>query len=263
MSKRIDWWDVLDLFCWGLETISRPTLHRTLYGYDADRYRTIDPSFWRRMEKERWVARTGRGANAKFTITPTGRKRCADTNPRASWDRVWDRKWRLVTFDVPEVRNHDRVTLWRQLRARNMGLLQQSVWVWPHGVETILEEVIQAIGIPECFAGFECTRIFLCTDEEIVRVSWDFAAIDRAHQGYLKKADGFLRAIRNAANETVLARVVREERWAYRDALSADPLLPRQLWPGTYRGSAVCEHHEAIRAELRRCFARLLPNESV
>src|SRR5437870_2045408 len=124
MPKTIDWWEVLDLFCWGFETLSRPSIARALRGFDEDRYQTLGPGFWRRLECEQWVTRSGHAAKAQFTITEKGRQQCAEPDPRVSWDRSWDHKWRILTFDVPEVHSKDRVALWRELRARRLGLLQ-------------------------------------------------------------------------------------------------------------------------------------------
>src|ERR1041385_4734848 len=142
MRRKIDWWFVLDIFCWGIDTLGRPTVGRALRGYDDDRYRTVSPSFWQRLESEEWVTRNGRGANARFTITAKGRQRCAEIDPRVSWNKPWDRKWRVVTFDVPETRAWDRVALWREFRARKLGFLQRSVWVWPSPIDEILQEII-------------------------------------------------------------------------------------------------------------------------
>ncbi len=50
----------------------------------------------------------------------------------------WDKKWRIVIFDIPEararLRRHLAVTL------RNIGLyrLQDSVWVFPHDTEELI-----------------------------------------------------------------------------------------------------------------------------
>src|SRR5689334_11503418 len=127
MAAKIDWWEVLDLFCWGLDTLSRPSVARALRGFDEDRYRTLGPKFWRRLEAEEWVRRSGQGSEARFTITSKGRDRCRSREARVQWDRAWDQKWRIVTFDVPEIRSKDRVALWREFRNCKLGMLQRSV----------------------------------------------------------------------------------------------------------------------------------------
>lgn len=259
MKPKIDWWEVLDFFCWGLETLGRPSISRALRGFDEDRYRALGPNFWQKLESEQWLLRRGRGANAQFTITEKGKQQCAEANPHLNWDDPWDGRWRLVTFDVPEVRSKDRVALWRELRARRFGLLQRSVWIWPRPMEAILGEIIHARGIPECFVGFECSRVFLCTHKELVKTAWDFASIRRDHEGYLKRANSLLGALAKAPNLTALAAAARIERLAYEKAIEHDPLLPRILWPAGYLGPKVWEWHSEARVALRHQFTRVLP----
>jgi DNA-binding transcriptional regulator PaaX len=252
MAIKIDWWAVLDFFCWGIDTLGRPSISRALRGYDDERHDSAGKWFFFRLESEGLATRRGRGANAQFTITEKGRQRCAEFDPRPSWNGPWDRQWRIVSYDVPELRRKDRLALWRELRARKLGYLQRSVWIWPHRMEAILEEVIQASGVPECFAGFECGRLFLCTDEEIVRTAWDFEGIQRSQAVYVKKSGAFRNAIRTAADLGALVRAAHEERLAYHAAMENDPFLPRVLWPKGYLGLKVQELHEEARAELTR-----------
>ena len=204
--------------------------------------------------------RRGRGAQTRFTITPKGRQHCAMPDPYDRWWMGWDQQWRLITFDVPEARRRDRVTLWRELRARRLGLLQRSVWIWPHSVEKILHDVIRATGGPECFAGFECSRVFLCTNTDLVRTAWDFDAIHRAHHGYLTQMNELLVGIRGATTLETLARAVRRERLVYEGAMSRDPLLPNALWPKGYLGHKVWENHARARAGVKTRLVQLLRN---
>jgi DNA-binding transcriptional regulator PaaX len=229
-----------------------------LRGFDEDRDFSLAATFWRRMEAERWVKRKGRGAAAEFTITEKGRQRCAEADPTVDWARRWDSRWRLVTFDVPEHRRKERKALWRELRARRLGYLQQSVWVWPHDIEPILREIIQAQGIPECFAGFECARLFLCTNQEIVLAAWDFKTLKRTHETYLKQVAVLTQKLRGAPDLTSLARHVRDERLAHAHAIESDPLLPKALWPRGYRGEAVLRAHREARAVLRQRLPQLI-----
>jgi len=258
VAGKIDWWEVLDLFCWGFEKLSRPTLRNLLGDFDHEHERVLDPYFWRRLEAEQWVTRTGRGSNAQFTITAKGKQCCAESDPSLRWKQPWDGRWRIVTFDVPEQRRKDRVTLWRELRDRRLGLLQRSVWIWPGDLEPILQEIIQASGIPECFAGFECTRLFLCSNAEIVKTAWDFDSICHAQQGYLKKIDSLRERIRHAESLRALGIASKEERMGYSAAFTDDPILPRELWPEDYQGDKVCDTHKKARVELSTTLKQLM-----
>jgi len=203
------------------------------------------------LERERWVARSRRGREVRFAITAAGTQVALASDPFSDWNRTWDGKWRVVSYDLPEVRRRERMLLWRELRARKLGLLQRSVWIWPHPVEEILLEVIHAEGIPECFVGLEGQRVFLCSHAELVYAAWDFEEIGRRHERYLKHLAANVKSVRAAANLRKLAGLARVERQAYREAFARDPLLPRALWPPGYRGGEVEQKHRAFCAALR------------
>lgn len=210
------------------------------------------------MVRDEYVTRTGRGSTVEFAITEKGRQRCALPDPTAHWDRTWDNCWRLFTFDIPESRRKDRLTLWRELRSRRLGFLQLSVWISPHDIEAVLNEVVEAHGIPECFAGFECDRLFLCSHAEIVSTAWDFEKIALEQEAYLRQIVGITSGLRGATNLPTLARLARAERLSYEDAMAHDPWLPRVLWPKGYRGEKVHRAHQAVRTELSRRLPQLV-----
>jgi DNA-binding transcriptional regulator PaaX len=205
-----------------------------------------------RLERRGLVERVGRGREAKFRITAAGRGFVPVSEPASHWNKPWDGKWRVFGYDLPESRRKDRVLLWRALRAHKLGWLQRSMWVWPHEVESLLQSIIEAEGIPECFCGFESVRPFLCTSSEIVDSAWDFREIDRRHEMYLTHAVATPSLAKSARDLKGLAHVDRVERQAYQHAFSIDPLLPRVLWPKGYRGADCEKRHQQFRAALCR-----------
>lgn len=210
----------------------------------------------RRLEEEGWVRRKGRGSRARYEILASPEPRETHwRSPRKEWARPWDKLWRVVTFDLPEVRRKDRQRVWRALREHRLGLLQRSVWIWPHDVQGILEEIVEAEGVPECFCGFESQRLFLCTDPEIVASAWDFVEITRRQRAYQQGRAASFRQVKTADRLARLAALAREEVLAYEHAFSLDPLLPRELLPEGYQGETVqCQHeefHQLLRQRLR------------
>lgn len=254
-SRILD--EILDLFLWAGEKLTQPTLRNLLAGYEESLYRQGRLPGIPALERRELISRTGRGVEAVFAITAAGRKRVVRPKPQDSWERSWDGSWRVIAFDLPMVQQRDRYRLWRALRARNIGLLQRSVWIWPHDIEPVLQEIIQAEGVPECFCGFEARRLFLCTHAEIVATAWDFEEIGRRHATYLKHPRLTPRVLDACRDVPSLARWARLEREAYEYALSLDPLLPRALWPASYQGRAVQELHERLRSRLSQRFAAL------
>ncbi len=249
---RIQYEILLQFFFWGLETFSRRDCGLILAGYRQTASERELDRLLARLQHQRLIERRGRGHSAKFTITAAGKQRVRSRDPSSEWDRGWDGKWRAFTFDLPVSRRKDRMVLWRALREHKLGLLQHSVWVWPHEVEPFLQAVIHAHGIPECFCGFEAGRLFLCNDTEVVAASWDFVEIARRQDAYLRHGVANTRSLERARDLRELGRVARVERNAFEYAFSLDPLLPRPLWPASYKGEEVTARRQTFRSCLRR-----------
>ncbi|MBU6388809.1 CRISPR-associated endonuclease Cas2 [Patescibacteria group bacterium] len=52
--------------------------------------------------------------------------------------RRWDRRWRVVTFDVPEKRKNVRASLRRFMNEYGFVRLQDSVWIYPYDCEDLI-----------------------------------------------------------------------------------------------------------------------------
>jgi len=258
VMARLGYEEVLDLFLWTTDMLTRPTLHNLLAGYEEYAHRPGNVHLFLRLEQRRFLERVGKTDKEPiYRITADGIQRARVYDPQADWTRSWDGQWRVVVFDLPEVRRKDRQNLWRTLRARKLGLLQRSVWIWPHPLQPILEEVIQAEGIPECFCGFTARDLFLCSHAEVVASAWDWEEIERAHETYLRHPVLTGHGLADAHTLAQLAALARNERRAYAYAFALDPLLPRALWPKGYRGAEVQRQSDQFRRQLTEKFQAL------
>jgi DNA-binding transcriptional regulator PaaX len=233
-----------------LETFSRQDfalvlagVRKTATGRQLDRL--LD-----RWRQQQIVTRVGRGRNVRFHVTENTSHRVHGTTPAREWDRAWDGKWRVFSFDLPLGDHKERIKLWRHLHAARLGFLQRSVWIWPHDVEAALRNMVEAHGIPECFCGFEVGRLFLCDDRDVVTSAWDWKQIRAVHEQYLQRGAGRLRALSKTDRLGDLLRIAQNEHADYREALKRDPLLPRVLWPVPYLGPAVLTRHDEVQAGL-------------
>ena len=78
---------------------------------------------------------TGAGENALGVIVD---KTCALLQKRA-----WDKKWRIVVFDIPEKYSQLRDKIRGILKRAGFMQLQRSVWVFPHDCEELITFVKQ------------------------------------------------------------------------------------------------------------------------
>jgi DNA-binding transcriptional regulator PaaX len=85
-----------------------------------------------------------------LSITKAGRKRAE----KADFDNLsiakpekWDKKWRLVLFDIPEQHKKGRDYLTHKLKTLGFQQLQQSVWIYPFQCRKEVETVSITFGV--------------------------------------------------------------------------------------------------------------------
>ncbi len=102
-------------------------------------------------------------------------------DPLACWARPWDRRWRLVIFDVPTTRNSARSRLRRYLRNRHFGYLQNSVWISPDPLTEEREILADASTDVESLIFMEAHPCAGEFDTQIAAGDWDFVRINREY----------------------------------------------------------------------------------
>lgn len=61
--------------------------------------------------------------------------------------RKWDKKWRVIIFDIPEKKRKVREQMRRFFVAAGLRRLQDSVWVYPHDCEDIIALLKTEFGV--------------------------------------------------------------------------------------------------------------------
>lgn len=95
-------------------------------------------------------------------ITKKGLKRLKQrefTNLAIPQQQVWDHKWRLVFFDIPEQKRAGRNSLIYKLKAVGFVQLQRSVWCHPFPCRTEIELITSTYDIHKYVSYVEATGI--------------------------------------------------------------------------------------------------------
>lgn len=85
-------------------------------------------------------------------LTTKGRKRLksiALNEIQIETPESWDKKWRIITFDIPKSKNSKRYELLRELNRMGFKKLLQSMWVHPYPCEAQLKRLVLALGLQE------------------------------------------------------------------------------------------------------------------
>lgn len=77
------------------------------------------------------------GGDGRFKFTKKGTLWAQKSSRRyfPLYHRAWDKKWRVVIFDIPQELHRNRVALRRKLKNLGFYMLQKSVFVFPYPCE--------------------------------------------------------------------------------------------------------------------------------
>lgn len=95
-----------------------------------------------RLARKGLVIFEKRGSAKYVRITPEGKRRLAIEQAKALLSvrqkKRWDRRFRMVVFDIPQKRRIVRDQLRSLMREAGFYRLQQSVWVHPYDCEELM-----------------------------------------------------------------------------------------------------------------------------
>ncbi len=106
----------------------------------------------------------------KIKLTERGKNKL---NEIEIWDlkmkkpKKWDRKWRIVIFDIPKEKNKKRDIFRLKLKEFGFYQLQKSVWAFPHECKKEVAILRELLGIPSCVKLI--TTCELEEDEKILK----------------------------------------------------------------------------------------------
>jgi phenylacetic acid degradation operon negative regulatory protein len=231
--------EFLFMLLWTCDMFSRPTWRNLTDSFESWAYRNGFSRQLRRLEQRQLLERQpGHSGDRLHRLTRAGRFHAlGGRDPEARWNRNWDGRWRLVLFDVPRTYNTTRDKLRRYLQRRGFGYLQNSVWITPDPVDEERGLLSGVSANVESLIWFEARPCAGETDAEIVAGAWDFAEINRCYTVYRQVLDRCsCHRFKTKAAAVEFHHWLSEEREAWLNALSRDPLLPKRLLPDSYLG---------------------------
>jgi len=134
-----------------------------LFGLGKKRYnsRTVYKTL-KRLEKQRIVEIREKGDKATITITEKGKKRLLKYNIddiKIKIPKKWDKKWRIVSFDIPERQKNAREALRRKLKELDFFPLQKSLFIFPYSCKNEIDFIAEIFQIENCVIFLETSNI--------------------------------------------------------------------------------------------------------
>lgn len=88
--------------------------------------------------------------NGRYSLTETGGKILRHwqmTDYKIGQPKKWDKKWRVVIFDIPERKRSVRAEVRRIFTEAGFRRLQDSVWIYPYDCEDVIGLMKTDLGI--------------------------------------------------------------------------------------------------------------------
>ena len=131
------------LALWLLDWICRPRMSLVGDTFESWASRNGYLRHIQQLENLRLAERhTTTKAAPPVCITQEGRRiLTGDRDPELHWERRWDGRWHLLTFDLPAYDHTRRKSLYRLLQSHHFGCFQKSVWVTPDSPDATLAQL--------------------------------------------------------------------------------------------------------------------------
>lgn len=104
----------------------------------------------RRLNQKRLIKMTEKNNKLYMEITDNGKRLIRDfdyDNLELPKPKTWDKKWRLVIFDIPENKNKERHALSIKLKDLGFYPLQKSNFIYPYDCQDEIDFVCEFLSI--------------------------------------------------------------------------------------------------------------------
>ena len=165
-------------------------------------------------------------------LTNLGRKKIIRDVPILAFQRKkWDRKWRIVIFDIQEKQRKKRDALRVKLKELGFGQWQKSVYISPHDFGRDMREFLKSCGLLGKVFVLESNVSLLAEAKIIAEKAWFLSKLNKSYQKIFDDWEEKGERGGNGFKKRLKAR--------YLYLLAFDPCLPRELMPKDWAGERV------------------------
>src|ERR1700694_1280622 len=210
-----------------------------------------------RLARESWIKGRRAGSRSFYSLSEAGRTLIAEGTRRIyrTNGRVWDGRWCLLTYTIPEAERGTRDRLRKRLAWLVFGALGGGVYVAPRDVSADVRSLLSTHNAARFARVFRAELGAGHSDSEIVKQCWDLAAIARAYGRFVRHYRArFAADKRRRKGGTLVDRDAFATRFAlthdFRRFPFLDPDLPKELLPKDWAGARARELFENYHALL-------------
>lgn len=213
--------------------------YKNFYGYVPDRFHRhyFYACLWRSL-KTGYITKKIEGDKVILELSTLGKNKLKRKFSYIDFqNKEWDGLWRLVIFDIKEIKKKMRDLFREKLKELGFAQLQKSVWITPHNFLTDMKEFIENIDLKESTILIETEYIFVDDIKEFTAKLWQIEEINALYQDIYEKLLS-VESIRKVRDREQILYSLREE---IVRVYIADPFLPKELLPEDWWGEKVRE----------------------
>ena len=229
--------------------------YESMYGFTPKKYKRHNyyHLVWRTL-KTGYVEKILKDGEVYLRLTSDGQNKVIRDFPLLSLQKKeWDRKWRLVLFDIAELKRKTRDMLRKKLKELGFGMFQQSAYMSPHNFTKDLLEFLNTFGLSDFVYVFEVphNHMTIGDPKQLANKLWNLESINEKYlrlieeirhligingRGVQLNETGVKKEKKNKEdkdkrNRGELIKGIREE---YLELIVADPFLPKELLPSDW-----------------------------
>lgn len=198
--------------------------YKQMYGFVPSNYKKSNLyGTVNRMLRSDLIERVVVGGVPKFKLSSVGFKHFKREFPLyILQNRMWDRKWRIVIFDIPEDKRYIRDRLRIKLKELGFGMIQKSVWISAYPFEDDVRDFLEAKNLEMEVYLFLSDSSFFGDVTNLIESVW---GIEEINESYKKIISTF----KKSANKKKFLD-------EYLQLLTEDPFLPKEFLPDNWNG---------------------------
>lgn len=180
-----------------------------------------------RMVTSDLIEKVIEGGEPKLRLSSGGRNHLVRDFPLTQLQkRRWDKRWRIVLFDIPETERRRRDSFREKLKELGFGMIQKSVWISPYPFEDDIRDFLEDKGLDELAFVFVADSSQLGDVQMLVNKAWE---IEKMNDLY----DELIVEFNSAKLSKDSANIFFEK---FLELFMKDPFLPRELLPDPWWG---------------------------
>ncbi|KGX86884.1 phenylacetic acid degradation operon negative regulatory protein PaaX [Pontibacillus litoralis] len=226
-----------------------------------------------RMSKQGWLQSEKQGNKSYYSLSSKGVKRIDEAGNRIFKlnPDLWDGKWRMLLYSIPEEKRSLRDELRKELVWNGFGTLSNSLWISPNQLEDQVYELIAKYNIEDYVDFFISEYDGPYENHRIVQKSWDMSQINDKYDQFIRHYSQQFVVDKNKMKHEQMTdaqcfvertKLVHE----YRKFLFIDPGLPTELlpakWYGSHAAALFADYYKLLAAPANRFFEHIFQKGS-